>query len=435
MDKRKKLLMIAYYFPPVGTIAFLRNFHIAKSLAAFFDRVHVITIKNNPLPLDVEINTRFVSVHKVFNFDYRNVKFLFSKKRKSGAPKGAITYSRWQKVMIKILDSFPTNVIFGEGGIIYIVLSVLKGAFMIKRKKITHIFSSFRPMADHVIAYHLKMLFPRLHWTADFRDPPVDPNRDNVYLKKLQWWFLKKITGKADLVITVSGGVKSHFARQRIKAVTLENGIYELFDDVDKTKYLKFTLSFTGSIYPGLHDPGVLFEAVRKLKDKNMIVPEAFRMIYAGKDSALWNEWVARYGIQDFSVDMKKVSLREAVQIQYKSHVNILFSWSGKDVHGLLSGKLFEYLATRNPVFAIINGEKDPEFERFFTKLNAGWVFYPSDAEKIENILLELYFQWLKTGKIKHYYNLAALQQYTWHERAKKLLALMQGDGDTGDGA
>ena len=411
----------------MGTVGFLRNFQMAKNLSNIFDDSYVLTIKNISIPLNTKINTDFTRIYRVFNFDYRNAARLLSKKKDLRKISNTQNNSRKKHILKKLFDSFPTNLLLGEGGIIYIINAIIKGLFLIKKHKITHIYSSYRPVADHFIAYHLKLFFPKLNWTMDFRDPPIDANRDNVYLEKLQWWFLKKLCTKADNIITVSEGVSNSLRKTNLDITTLKNGIYKLFDDLDKKKYHKFTLSFTGSIYPELHKPGILLQAIKNLADKNLIIKDAFQLIYAGKDSAIWNNLIDKYNLKDFSVDMQQVSLKKAVEIQHKSHVNILFSWAGKNIQGLLSGKLFEYLATGNPIIAIINGKKDNEFEQIFSELNAGYIFYSDDdIIKIENKVLELYMQWLKTGKIRHYYNPTALEKYSWKNRMEKLMKMMK---------
>ncbi len=209
MNSFKKLLAISYYFPPMGTVAFLRNWHIIKYLSEDFEETEVITIKNVSIPLEDDIQTDFTSIHRVFNFDYRNLSNLLSNKdsniRNTANSKSNSTAVR---LLRKSLESFPTNLIYGEGGFFYITSAILKGIKLIKQKKITHIFSSYRPIADHVIAYNLKLIFPKLVWIADYKDFPIHQNGDNVYLKNLQFAFHRKIISKADVVTTVSDGLK-----------------------------------------------------------------------------------------------------------------------------------------------------------------------------------------------------------------------------------
>lgn len=409
----------------MGTVAFLRNYTIAKHFSRLFNSSHLLTIKNISLPLKDNVEIDFIEQHRVFNFDYRNLSSLLSKNNKDIRKKAnEKTNSNSIKFLRKVLDSFPTNILFGEGGFFYIISGTIKGISLVKNHKITHIYSSFRPIADHVIAHNLKLLFPKINWIADFRDPPIDENRDSVYLKKLQWWFIKKILSKANSVTTVSSGVKDALPIKN--TYTIRNGIYKLFDDIKVNKYKKFTISFTGSIYPELHKTDILFSAINFLLSNKIIDTENFQVVYAGKDSAIWNKWVTKYNIKELSVDMSEISLFESIKLQHKSHINFLFSWSGRKIKGLLSGKLFEYLATGNPIFSLINGSKDEEFENIFKELNAGFVFYHGeDNTRIKKTISSFYDEWLNTRKLNFKYNQDKLYSYSWENSINKFKELL----------
>jgi len=411
----------------MGTVAFLRNYHFAKYLSKLFDSSFLITIKNISIPLKDEITNDFIEEYRVFNFDYRNLANLFSSKKNSIRNKtNAKNNSQKAKFIRKFFDSYPTNILFGEGGVLYIINSILRGIKLVRKNKITHLYSSYRPMADHLIAYYLKLIFPHLFWIADFRDPPVDDSRDHVYLKKLQWWFVKRLMKKANKVIAVSDGVTTNIQRVRSDAITVKNGIYKLFDFSNEKKYPKFTLSYTGSIYQKFHKPDYLFDALKTLLEDEKINKNNFQIVYAGKDSVIWDNWMAKYHLEDLSVNLAELSLVKAIKLQYQSHINVLFSWSNDDIKGLLSGKLFEYLATGNPIFSLINGSKDEEFEQIFKELNAGFVFYNNESDKIAKQINKMYEEWGINGEISHQYSNLVVDKYSWESKIDTLKELIK---------
>lgn len=107
-------------------------------------------------------------------------------------------------------------------------------------------------------------------------------------------------------------------------------------------------ISYTGSLYPEFREPVALFKTVKSLIDKGKISKIDFKLVYAGKDSAVWNKWIVEYGLQDISLDLGEITLYESVSTQTSSNLLLLLSWSNKDHKGILTGKLFEYLATGN---------------------------------------------------------------------------------------
>lgn len=420
MKSTKNLLVIAYYFPPMGTVAFLRNYHIAKYLSRHFNSSHLITIKNVSIPLKDEIQNNFIQEHRVFNYDYRNLGNLLSSKNNDIRNKTNSKSSSWKvKFVRNILDSFPTNTLFGEGGLFYIINGTIKGIKLIRNNNITHLYSSFRPIADHIIAYNLKGIFPRLNWVADFRDPPVNAIDKSRFYQKTQWWFVNKLLSKASSITTVSDGVSSAFGK--VKSITIKNGIYRLFENKYNLKYTKFTISFTGSLYPNLQKPEILFRALKELSQKGFINVDNFQLIYAGKDSTIWNNLIKEHSLINLSIDKSEVSIEDAIEIQNKSHINILFSWSNQKAKGILTGKLYEYLATGNQIFAFINGEKDIEFESVLRNINAGFVFYNNDIDSIQKTIEKLFDEWKDKGEILFKYNQIELNKYSWENRIKEL--------------
>ncbi len=421
MNSSKKLLAISYYFPPMGTVAFLRNWHIIKYLSEDFDRTDVITIKNVSLPLGNDIYTDFANVHRIFNFDYRNLSNLISGKnnniRNAANSKSTSTVV---KLFRKSLDSFPTNLIYGEGGFLYITLAILEGIKLIKQKKITHIFSSYRPIADHVVAYNLKLIFPKLVWIADYRDFPIYQNGDNVYLKNHQLAFHRKVISKADVVTTVSDGLKSQFeSLGRNDVLAMRNGVYRLFNSDKIEKYDKFTICYTGSLYTD-RNVKIFFEVLLAIIEKDNI-EKNIQIIYAGKDKLIWEKWISEYNLDKISVVKGEVSLAQAVQIQQKSHVNLLLTWAKENEKGILTGKFYEYLASGNPILTLINGVKDEEIENIMDKLRVGHVIYNEEYERLLKILRSLFYQWKNNGFIDFSPNYEMLSEYDWKSRIEIL--------------
>jgi len=418
--------VIAYYFPPMGTVSILRNYHISKYLSKLFDSSFLITIKNITIPLKSELSNDFIEEYRVFNFDYRNLGNLLSGEKENLREKAnAGSSSRKVKIIRKFLDSFPTNTLFGEGGLFYIISGTFKGIQLVRKNKITHIYSSFRPIADHVIAYNLKRIFPRLKWIADFRDLPIDENRNNVFLKNLQWWFIKTLLKKTYKVITVSDGLNERLKKISEDSITIRNGIYNLYN-IDKTnKYSKFTISYTGSIYPEWQKPNILFKIINELLTEKIISKDNFQLLYVGKDSLIWEKWISEYKLESINSNLGEVPMFESIQIQNKSHINLLLSWAGENLKGILTGKLYEYLATDNPIIAFVNGSKDLELEAIFKELNAGFIFYNNDMIKSSTVLKKLINDWKNHNKLNFSKNENAIKNYTWEAKTKELLTLL----------
>ncbi len=374
----------------MGTVASRRNYHLAQGLKAD-NQALVITAKYRyQLNDEIHPGDGFF-IYEIPNWDYRR----WQSRRKTGGarPTGSQLRS-WKR---KLLDSVPTSLLFGEGGIVYIQKGYRRARALIEKYDIRYIYSSYRPMSDHVIAWRLKKTFPDLVWIADFADLPIDPVFDHVYLPGLQEAFLRKILSRADMVTAVSQGQSKVMDKYTDRVTVVPNGVEPSTSTPRPEPFEKFTLSYTGSLY-GKRDPGLLFQCLRKLLDEKKIDPTTFRILYAGDHGPVWDRAVIKYGLENISVNRGRVTHDQALEIQQRSHINILLSWASPEVQGWLTYKLYEYIVSGNPILAIVNGSMDYELRNLIKKYNSGMVIANrSDSIlRVTDFLMELYQLWIK---------------------------------------
>ena len=418
---QEKLLLITYYFPPVKSIGSVRNYNIANHFLPFFDSVAVLTTSNrNILPTE-NFPTNQFHIYEAATYDYRTAKNNKSSAEKKTHFSEDLKSNIFVKLAIRLIDSFPFNLILGEGGFKYIRSGYRKYKKEIHDNGITHIHSSYRPYADHFIAYLIKRKYPRIHWTADMRDLHVDLSVNNVFLKPFQHWCNKKILSKADVVTTVSSGLATHLKRYNDNVFVLRNGIQLPENEVFKTKFDKFSIAYTGSLFRDKRDPSLLFEVLRELIDSNSIKRDNLDIIYAGKDRAKWNSFLKESKLAECSTIHGMVSRSEALAIQNNCHINVLLTYTSKELKGNITGKFYEYLSSQNPILLMINGPRDVEFETIMEDLNAGIVIYNSEKEKLKTFILSSYQEWKKNGDVASTLNLNNIEKYKWNHLIQTL--------------
>ena len=341
----------------------LRNYQQAQNRSRGFDAAHLITVREKPFLMEETFDLDFLIIHEVKHLDYRVVSGKLTKEGDLNDRINARRTGRSTGMLTRLLDSYPGNLVWGEGGIRYIRNALRTARRLVREQGITHVYSSFRPMADHFVAYRLKREFPQLVWIADFRDLPVDRHRRNVFRPDWQDRVYRKWFSRADELTTVSEGLKRRLLDYRDRVSVIRNAPRELFTPADPRLPDVFTLSYTGSLYPRWQDPTLLFAALRELIRSGQIPEKEIRLVYAGKDHRIWNGLVQAYGLEEISVVRGRVSLSESIRLQHESHVNVLFSWSGPHSGGVLTGKLAEYLGAGRPVLCLVNGVRDAEWE------------------------------------------------------------------------
>jgi len=155
---------------------------------------------------------------------------------------------------------------------------------------------------------------------------------------------------------------------------------------------------------------------------------EQIQIIYAGRDGAQFLEYIEKYKLTKIFLDRGMVTQKEAMNIQSRSHLNLLLTSSSPELKGVMTGKLFEYLeAPDSLIICLINGVQDLEFEALFDKLQAGIVVYnpPLELDRLQNFIKNIYNNVQQTGAVQHNTNKSVLiDEFSWESQAKKLLSI-----------
>lgn len=389
-----------------------RTWAIYNGMHKYFEHVHVITTSNRHILPQDDIDTSAAQITDARTIDYRT---LFQRDGKASVAGERTKTSVFGKVAMKLQSSFPGLKFFGEGGLLYIRNAVIAAEKMLKRNSITHVFSTFTPYADHLIALRLKRAHPELFWIADFRDLHIDPAQDNLYWRNYQQDVNRKILKHADLVTTVSEGLAEHLRMFHPNVQVLPNGIHEQSVRA-QTMFPKFSIAYTGSMFQDKRRHDTLVEAIAHLIRNGVLSATDVELIYAGKDSNVWWPLIRKHQLEHIFRDQGLVSRRDAEIIQQRSHINVLLTYSTDALKGNLTGKLYDYLSAQRPLLVLINGPADPEIENMIMQTGAGVVAYHGDLETVINYISNAYETWKRTGDLPHAYHEDALSDLRWNQ-------------------
>ena len=417
------LLIVAYKFPPMHSTSCVRTWGLYTHAREHFDSVIVLSTTNRHILRQEPVEMDGVEIYDAKTRDYRTV--LQANKDRQSTLKDNTKESALGLFAQKLSASFPTLYLFGEGGLKYINSAVKIGKRIVERDNITHIFSTFSPYADHVIAHKLKRACPHLYWIADFRDLHVDPTQKNMLWRSYQERMNAKILARADLVTTVSEGLAVHLRKYHPLVHVMRNGIDILPDDKLPEPYGRFTISYTGSMYGTRREPTPLLEVLSDMVDDGSIAADELEIVYAGKDSDAWRSRIQQYDLEECFDDRGLVSRSEALDIQCRSHINLLLTYSSDDLTGNITGKIFEYFAARRPVLVLINGPKDVEIEELVEK-QGGVAAYNNDIDVIRKFVMDKYSVF-KSGDNAHIEG--DLERFSWARLTSELMEKIADEG------
>lgn len=425
------LLMIAYKFPPMHNTSCVRTWALYSHFKEYFDKVVVISTSNRHILRNEAVEMEDAVVYDAPTYDYRTL--LQGNTSKPSAVKNDVAHSKIGTIFQKLSASFPTLYIFGEGGVKYIRNAVTIGNELIERYGITHVFSTFTPYADHIIAYRFKKRFPELCWIADFRDLHIDPTQNNLLWKGMQVRRNKKILGLADIVTTVSDGLAENLAQFHPNVYTLRNGI-----DINTNRHYRivadhaFTICYTGSMFGEMRDPRPVFKAVQDLIVSGEVQPEEILLEYAGKDGHIWESLITEYNLEACSRINGVVSRARALEMQSTSAVNLLLTYSTPELKGNMTGKVYEYLGSGRPLIILVNGDYDAEIDKL-TETGIVSVFYTGQGEELRRKLMEMITGWRHgLGRVPVEPEMSSLEKYQWNVITGAFLDYLEESGACG---
>jgi glycosyltransferase involved in cell wall biosynthesis len=246
----------------------------------------------------------------------------------------------------------------------------------------------------HLIALNLKKKF-NLPWVADFRDPWTGIN----YFKDFQltkWAFLKhqqlekKVLRNADKVVVVSEGMKKHFNEITARDYeVITNGFDE--DDAPTlpiTPDKKFTIAHIGTLSK-TQNPQVLWEVLKDLTQSNKDFASNLEIKLVGYVDVLVMDSIQSYGLTPFVHRIPYLPHDEVISEQYKSHVLLLVINNAPNSGLILTGKFFEYMASRRPILCI--GPKDGDAAKIIEETQCGFFSGFEETDILKNIMLKLY--------------------------------------------
>ncbi len=397
--KSSTCIFISYYFPPIKSVGVIRNFHLAQISYKIFTDLYILTTSNQKiLPKEEADLSSFKSVELINTIDYRTIIQRFYTKNKNTHYPESVKQNKLIQWLIKANESLPLNLFVGEGGLIYLIDGYYKAKKLIKKSSAKiFVITSFRPTANVLIGFLLKINYPHIIWINSFQDAPYDPIRKNTIIPNLQNYLWRKMLKQSNLNITTSSGIKYAIDSLNNKNITFENGV--IFRENLTHNAEQFTISYTGSLYHDLRDPKLLFEALTHLVLSKKIQVNKLKIIYMGKDIAKWKSFCDTYPLLLNAFSIENISERiHSLEIQQKSHINLMLTWSEGSQGGTIPAKLYEYIGAGNYIISLVKGIENSDLSYLLGTLHIGSVYHygkAEDMEKLKNDLLKLYTRWI----------------------------------------
>src|SRR5579863_272426 len=391
----KKLLMIAYYYPPLADVGGVRALAFSQLVREFGWEPYVVSVRNpdkvacilGDTPPPEGIKTYYTrSLIQLTGLTGRLNGLLARILRLFGI--------RLNRDLIQDLLCMPDPFIG------WIPLTVLKGLKLIKTNRIDLIYVSCKPFSSALIGLLLKFLTQK-PLVLELRDP-VSPLifgfKDRYYHRLPSFRILRKleeiILKHADRLILVTEETRelyeSFFPFIPPKTSVIYNGFMEEYFPRQPEPFKKFTILYSGNFYADLIAPDPFFRAVRRIITDDEAMRKKLEFLYVGKKAPWFSEMMEKYNLQDVMSSTGHVSREKSIEYISRSSLLLL-----RIVPRMISTKLFEGLAAGVPILALISeGEAARLIRRYSSAFYS--IVDPNESNEIVASIKHAYEKWEK---------------------------------------
>lgn len=400
MLPRKKVLLIAYLFPPTGGAGVQRVLKFVKYLSQFGWDPVVLTVK------DIEYHVHdyslldeipdTVQVIRTESLDPQRLTARFFPRVHSEQAKKSVNLNpnfREGSAVLAVYRFFRDMLVVPDFQVAWMPFAYKAGVRAIREQRIDAIIADMPP---HSLALLAKMISKKtgVPYLLDFRDGWVDyPDYQfaTSFHKSIHKDLERRALSKAAAITVWGEPLKQSFAERyplmanRIEVLT--NG----FDECDlegaelQAVGDKFRIVYQGSLNAYQENSfAALLVALRG-------VPEELRhkleFVFVGRSSVAAQRAAIEAGLQDTITFVPYLPHKEALGYLRSAHASLLLI-SEKDSISL-TGKLFEYLMVGAPIIASVSPEG--ACAKLLRQAGLGqWITPPCDADSLRRTIIAL---------------------------------------------
>jgi glycosyltransferase involved in cell wall biosynthesis len=271
-----------------------------------------------------------------------------------------------------------------DASVLWALAAAAKARTLVRSLGIDVVLTTSPPGSVHLAGAAARRL-PGVRWVADLRDSIVLHSHRRRELRG-EARLARLVARRADAIVGASHAIAREMQAFHPRGPVVEIGNGCDFEDFDGLAYhpgARFRITHVGS-FMGRRSPRAFLDALAAT-DADVLAR------FAGDFRAADREYAAGLGLGARLELLPYLSRPEALALQRDSDaLLLLIPEAGGRGRGVLSGKVFEYLAAERPILAVV----PPDGEAAALIRDVGVVVAPDDVEGMAAALRDLHARW-----------------------------------------
>lgn len=421
----KKVLIITYYWPPSGGAGVQRWLKFSKYLPQNGWTPVILTVDpsyasfpQRDESLKSEIHPDCI-VYKTKSFELYNVYKFFAGKKE--VPFGGFANDSKESMFQKIAKFLRGNFLLPDPRKGWNNFAYQKACELISKYNIETVITTSPPHSTQLVGLKLKRNLD-INWIADLRDPWTDIYyykhfKHTAWAHKKNLKLERQVVESADYIITVSEDLKRIFAgKARTEIESKISVIPNGFDEEDFAVNIiqeenRKVITYSGTISEA-YDIESFLDALINVKEKH---GDNLLFRFVGNVPFSIEEKLRKTGVPiEFT---GYVEHGKSIEYLFKSDILLLVIPKVDNNKGIITGKFFEYLASRKPILAI--GPLDGDLNNIIEQTDCGKLFDYSDYEGIRKFLSDELSKSVENNNNEH------INKYSRQELTRKLVSVL----------
>jgi glycosyltransferase involved in cell wall biosynthesis len=370
-----RILIVAYAFPPMNSSGSKRPWGWARAWRDLGHDVHVLTATKYAFdgPMDLTWELPGVEVHEV--------PYLSARPAAPGDGARAPDRQRldgWERLKTWTRRARFSLAMFGDPRQAAYRPLARAGLALMQRQPFDLIVATSPPEVAFFTARALSKQ-TGVPWVADFRDLWFHDMR--LQQSRAASWLSgivqRRVVRGAALLVTVSRGLRERLSAYLGRDVLVSyNGYLEEPRPAPARPAAdgRIHIVYTGRVYPGRQDPEPLFRALDAAARAPGGLRSAVAVDFYGFEEPSVQALAAKYRLEDCVRIHGFVPHVESLAAQRAADALLFLDWTDTRAEGMLTGKLFEYLASGRPILAL-GPRADSEPARLIAEAGRGATF------------------------------------------------------------